>query len=77
MVLFDSDEGGDRYRDWLAWYEFTFWLDEGPESYANCMSERGTDNPGGGGGGRIEFVLRKGNTCGISHVVQLAYERRG
>ena len=22
MVLFDRDEGGDRYRDLLAWYEF-------------------------------------------------------
>ena len=49
MVLFDKEEGGGRYRDSLAWYEFTFRMDEGPESYANCRSERGSDNPGGVG----------------------------
>ena len=37
----------------LGWYEFTFRMDEGPESYANRRSQRGGDNPGGGGGGGI------------------------
>ena len=49
MVLFDKEEGGGRYRDSLAWYEFTFRMDEGPESYANRRSQRGADNPGGVG----------------------------
>ena len=49
MVLFDKEEGGGRYRDSLAWYEFTFRMDEGPESYANRRSESRTDNPGGVG----------------------------
>ena len=33
----------------LAWYEFTFRRDEGPESYANCHAKPTTDNPGGVG----------------------------
>ena len=49
MVLFDREEGGGRYRDSLAWYEFTFRMDEGPESYANCNAKRRVDNPGGVG----------------------------
>ena len=49
MVLFDREEGGGRYRGPLAWYEFTFRMDEGPESYANRRSQRGADNPGGVG----------------------------
>ena len=49
MVLFDREEGGGRYRGSLAWYEFTFRMDEGPESYANRRSQKGTDNPGGVG----------------------------
>ena len=61
MVLFDREEGGGRYRDSLAWYEFTFRMDEGPESYANRRSQRGADIPGGVGGGGIEFLLRSGN----------------
>ena len=28
MVLFDRDEGGGRYRDGLAWYEFTYGMNE-------------------------------------------------
>ena len=27
MVLFDRDEGG-QYRDWLAWYKFTYGMNE-------------------------------------------------
>ena len=34
---------------WLAWYEFTFRMDEGPEPFANCISERVADNTGGVG----------------------------
>ena len=49
MVLFDREEGGGRYRGSLAWYEFTFRMDEGPESYANCNAKPTTDNPGGVG----------------------------
>ena len=33
----------------LAWYEFTFRMDEGPESYANRKTQRRVDNPGGVG----------------------------
>ena len=43
----------------LAWYEFTFRMDEGPESYANCMSEKGTDNPGGEGVESIFLLERR------------------
>ena len=28
MVLFDRDEGGGQYRDGLAWYEFTYEMNE-------------------------------------------------
>ena len=28
MVLFDRDEGGGRYRECLAWYEFTYGMNE-------------------------------------------------
>ena len=28
MVLFDRDEGGERYRDLLAWYEFIWKTNE-------------------------------------------------
>ena len=33
----------------LAWCKFTFRMDEGPESYANCNAKPTTDNPGGVG----------------------------
>ena len=32
----------------LGLYEFTCKMDEGPESYVNRRSKRGSDNPGGG-----------------------------
>ena len=47
MVLFDRDEGGGPIPAPLAWCKFTLRMDEGPESYANCRSQKGTDNPGG------------------------------
>ena len=49
MVLFDSDEGGGPIPARLAWYEFTFRMGEGPESYATRRSEGDADNPGGVG----------------------------
>ena len=57
IVLVAKEGGGGRYRDSLAWYEFTFRMDEGPESYVNRRSERGTDNRGWGGGGESLYFL--------------------
>ena len=44
----------------LAWYEFTFRMDEGPESYANRRSQRGADNPGGVGEVESNFFKERG-----------------
>ena len=39
----------------LGWYESTFRMDEGPESYANCNAKPTTDNPGGVGVGESNY----------------------
>ena len=49
MVLFAKEGGGGSIPARLAWCEFVFRMDEGPESYANRKSQKGTDNPGGVG----------------------------
>ena len=49
MALFAKDGGGGSIPARLAWNEFTFRMDEGPESYANCNAKPTTDNPGGVG----------------------------
>ena len=39
----------------LAWCKFTFRMDEGQESYANCNAKTRVDNPGGVGVGESNF----------------------
>ena len=43
----------------LGWYEFTFRMDEGPESYVNRRSERGNDKSGGERGVESIFLLER------------------
>ena len=52
MVLFAKNGGGGARAipAGRAWYEFTFRMDEGPESYVNCRTEKGSDKSEGGGG---------------------------
>ena len=72
MVLFAKEVGGGSILPPLAWCKFIFRMDEGPESYVNRRSQRGTDNPGGGRGVESIFLLER-----RIYLVQLTYERRG